>query len=345
MSSIKKHITLICSLLILTNCATHRSHTSQLTEEVTVSLTQALPSMEAEGFEPLVLAGTVAVKVLAEAVKWEAKKYTDESVGLLEKRKIHFVPTDDRKGYVNGPFYIGVLRTVRSEEEEGTWYEEAWDWLTSWDEPSKLEQIVVPPPEPTAITSIFPKLKEGDCAKSLLGSAYNRPTLRVLLPADERPDQFLGMAALLRIVPSEIYPTPFTQEPAVANIQAFRIELLGYRYSALKAKNLRFPIPFTNWNQTDSVLRVAIKGPIADRTYSGNAFEGSADFKIVWDRDKSKKGDPSLWQWSCKPVQSSSAIQVPFLNEISIEAKIVESSSLKEVLEKASEKVKEIKIK
>lgn len=337
--------------------AMHRSNTAEYDEHMKVSLAAVVPARDIrpKGFVPAVPIAIEIGKQAASAVlNWEAGKYTQEAVKTVDHIAIPPGSLTDSGGLweLTQPLYLLIVRTVSPKLVTGLWNNFVYD-LTWFDHPSRLEEI-----NRSLVTEIGTTLAASDSKLTpeviyqMLGAS----------PDDHPKDHSLGFVALLKLVASTGNATRIDGSGNLTTTEHLdgtaKLQLLAYRYSALKAKNLGWiRIPFVDWHKTTSVLTVSFKGPLADRHFSDQRQAATASFEVTWDRENASCDFPSSTQtWnegkSCvvlrtPPIKDreSTAIRLAPWKDISIEASIAESNSLKEVWENLSKRTKEIDIK
>lgn len=342
-------IVLLCSVLTTGCISTHRSNTAWFEEKINVGVLEAPPITLPKGEfmdSAVGIAVDLAVKAAAAAVKWEGSKYVKDSSGELKEADLghltHLANTDGwvlsnhGRGAGVPAAYLTVLRYVTPKCDLGFW-ESLWRTLLWFERPTKLESI-----DDAFVNSLVTRVKE---ANSSLMNQRDELTIKKAFGLDTLPENSsVGLVAILQITPSN---------PMVGASDGFpnyRIELLDYRYSSLKAKNLSWiRVPFTDWETTKSVIEVTIRGPKADMRLIGNQYEGKADFKVEWDREISDDNKPSVWKNKDatvigKPLAKSPPIHTYDFRNFGIAVKISEAGTLKEAFEKASEKIAEIDV-
>jgi hypothetical protein len=336
--------------------AMHRSNTAEYDEHMKVSLVAVVPrEIQPKGLVPAVAIAIAIGKEAASAVlNWEAGKYTQEAVKTVDHIAIPPGNLTDSGGLweLTQPLYLLIVRTVSPKPITGFWNNLVYG-LTWFDHPSRLEEI-----NKSLVTEIGTTLAASDSKLTpeviyqMLGAS----------PDDHPKDHSLGFVALLKLVASSGNATTIDGSgkltPTEHSDGTVKLQLLAYRYSALKAKNLGWiRIPFVDWHKTSSVLTISIKGPLADKHFSNQRQVATTSFEVTWDREGASCGLPSSTQtWngamSCGMLRTaplkdkeSAAIRLAPWNDISIEASIAESNSLKEVWENLSKRTKEIDIK
>jgi hypothetical protein len=252
------------------------------------------------------IAMEVALSVASQALRWEAEKYSQQSV-VRTGEISSFENVDMQGSKTKGLGYFSIIRLIKS-PEEGSQLEKL-----SAEDIENLE---------AAFTKCAPPLGKN---KELLKHMLDLKTGDVL--------GFVGLGQLSR-----------------SSDQNIRLKLLGYRYSALKAKNLQFGL-LKKYKHTDSVLGVRIKGPAGDKDYEGQQYDVKQDFDITWDRTAPT---PSRWIdkeetikgiTTCKALSVSNPFREPPSDEFELEVSITESSSLKDDLIKAAETLSKAKVK
>ncbi len=337
--------------------AMHRSNTVEYDEHMKVSLVAVVPpeGKQPQGILPIVPMVIGLAKEAASAVlNWEAGKYTQEAVKTVD----HIAVPPEKLTVLDGlwelkePLYLLIVRTVSRKPVEGFW-NNLFDRLTWFDHPSELEEM-----NADLVKDIGDTLSV--CDENLTSAVIYRMLGASPKSIPQNPRHSLGFVALLRIVPSKGTATTIDSLGKVTTTQnpdgTAKLQLLAYRYSALKAKNLGWMrVPFVDWHKTSSVLTISIKGPLAERQFSDQRQVATTSFEVTWDRDHASANLPSTGTWSggeekkcgelAVPLKESAAIRLGAWRDISIEASIAESNSLKEVWEGLSKRVKEIEVK
>lgn len=343
-------IVMLCSVLITGCISTHRSNTAWFEEKINVGVLEAPPVTLPQGEEfmdsAVGIAAGLAVKAAAAVVKWEGSKYVKDSSGELKEADLGnltylagtdgWVLSNHGSGVGVPAAYLTVLRYVTPKCDLGFW-ESLWRTLLWFERPTKLEPI-----NAAFVNDLVTRVRE---ANSSLMRRRDESTIKKAFGLDTLPENsFVGLVAILQITPtnpmvgvSDGYPN-------------YRVELLDYRYSSLKAKNLSWiRVPFTDWEMTKSVIEVAIRGPKADMRLIGNQYEGKADFKLEWDREISNDNKPSVWKNKDataigKPLAKSPPVHTYDFRNFGIAVKLSEAGTLKEAFEKASEKITDIDV-
>lgn len=347
---------LVCILLsvLLAGCiATPRSNTARYDEKVQIGL------LEVGRASPKAVEATfpdIAIAIGKAILEWEGSKYEQVSTGeLRESHLSDYVIPDKSEGWVLKPVlrsnageraaiaYITVLRTLK--EKKGIdCLEQLGLWLTWFERPTNLEPLDEGMKSGLVerVHAWDSRLPEREVEKAFGFS-----------PVDP-PDPYFGFAALFQIVPT----IPVVGDGNCAN---FRIELVDYRYSALKAKNLSWiRVPFTDWETTKSVIAVSLRGPQNDVRFGGRQYEATAEFDLQWDREKSSDNKPSEWKnpslegsrgdgtnhlWKCgqsggaASLSKSPPIRAFDFRNIGVTVKLSEAGPLKKAFEQASEKI------
>ncbi len=144
------------------------------------------------------------------------------------------------------------------------------------------------------------------------------------------------------IAVAEVRPVPVTEN-------RYRITLLGYRYSALKAKNFSPKVPFTDWHQTKEVLAFDLAGAPASRAYAGGEYRAGGSLELDWDRGLAADGKPSAWvslRNSPGGRPQTDAFYGPDPDDpVKLTVKLAESSSIEKALEQLSKAVGNLKVK
>ena len=345
-------ILLVC-VPFMTGCiATHRSNTAWFDEKVYVGILEAPPIARAEGQDfidsALGFAATLALKGAEAALKWEASKYVQDSTGDLKEANLgnltHFeIPEgwvlSNHGGGADVPSaYITILRSVTPKSHLGFW-ESVWRTLFWFERPTQLEIL-----NDDFVAKLIARVKKYN--HNLMKREDDTIRKAFGLPEKITDESFLSFAAVLQITPTA---------PLVGHhYPNYRIELLDYRYSSLKAKNLSWVrVPFTGWEETKSVLTVSLKGSKADMRLMGGQYEGKADFEVQWNRELSSDKKASEWvnqdalvvgEGKGKPLAKSPPIRTYDLRNFGVSIKLSEAGSLKEAFESASKKVTEIDV-
>lgn len=341
---------ILCSVLTTGCISTHRSNTAWFEEKINVGMLEVPPATLPQGGafidSALGMAATLAVKAAAAAVKWEGSKYVKDSSGELKEANLgNLTRLDGTEGWVLSNHgggdsvpsaYLTVLRYVTPKSDLGFW-ESFWRALFFFERPTKLEPL-----DEKFVNNLLVRVKE---ANSSLLKQRDDVTIKKAFGLETLPkDSFLGFVAILQITPT----TPMTG--ATDGYPNYRIELLDYRYSSLKAKNLSWiRVPFTDWESTKSILEVAIRGPKSDMRLIGNQYEGKTEFEMEWDRDVSDENKPSVWKNKDaltlgKPLVKSPPIHTYDFRNFGVAVKLSEAGTLKEAFEKASEKIADIDV-
>lgn len=296
-------------------------------------------------------AATLVLKGAEAALKWEASKYVQDSTGDIKEADLpkltHFEGLD---GWVlsnhgvpvnaNVPSaYITILRYVTPKSHVGFW-ESVWRTIFFFERPTQLESL-----DDDFVKDLVDRVKKYNPSFRESHENAIKEAFGLLKPIKD--ERFLGFVAVLQITPTK----PLVGTDGYPN---YRIELLDYRYSALKAKNLSWVrVPFTDWEETKSVLTVSLKGPKSDMRLMGNQYEGKADFEIQWNRELSSDKKSSEWvnanaifrnNEMGKPLGKSPPIHTYDLRNFGVSIKLSEAGSLKEAFESASKKVGEIDV-
>jgi len=343
-------ILILCSVFMTGCVSTHRSNTAWFEEKVHVGMLEAPPVTRIEGEKfadsAFGMAATLAVKAAAAALKWEASKYAKDSTGELKEADLgHLTSLAGPEGWALSNHgsgagvpaaYITVIRYVTPKSDLGFW-ESVWRTLFWFERPTHLEPL-----NNEFVKSLVKLVKSYN---SSLMNSREEGTIKAAFGLGTIPENaFLGFAAVLQITPT----TPLVG--ATDGYPNYRIELLDYRYSSLKAKNLSWVrVPFTDWETTKSVLEVSVHGPKADMRLIGNQYEAKADFEVEWNRDISSDKKESEWTNKeamvlAKPLAKSSPIHTYDLRNFGVSIKLSEAGTLKEAFEKASEKVADIDV-
>ncbi len=343
-------ILLVC-ISFMTGCiATHRSNTAWFEENVHVGILEAPPITRTEGqdftYSALGFAASLALKGAEAALKWEASKYAQDSTGDLKEANLgnltHLVSPEgwvlsNHGGGADVPSaYITILRTVTPKSQLGFW-ESVWRTLFWFERPTQLEIL-----NDDFVGKLIARVKKYN--HNLM--QRDDDTIRKAFGLEKiTGESFLSFAAVLQITPTA---------PLVGHhYPNYRIELLDYRYSSLKAKNLSWVrVPFTGWEETKSILTVSLKGSKADMRLMGNQYEGKADFEVQWNRELSSDKKASEWAnqgalvvGEGKPLAKSPPIHTYDFRNFGVSIKLSEAGLLKEAFESASKKVTEIDVK
>ncbi|CUS37443.1 exported hypothetical protein [Candidatus Nitrospira nitrosa] len=344
-------ILIVCCALATGCIATHRSNTAWLDEKVHVGLLEVPPFSDAlyEEFPDFAFstAASLAVKAAGAALKWEASKYVQDSTGRLEEASLgKRIRREGPEGYVllnevGGPIipvaYITVLRYITPKRDSGI-LESMWRTLLWFERPTQLESL-----NHDFIEDVVRRVRGYNA-----GAMYQRKweTIQSAFGLDKIPENsFVGFVAVLQITAA---PPMIGKKDGYSN---YRIELLDYRYSSLKSKNLSWiRVPFTNWEETKSVLTVSLQGPKADMRLIGNQYEGKADFEVQWNRKLSSDNKPSEWvnkdeRALGKSLARSTPIHTYDFRNFGVSIKLSEAGSLKEGFESASTKIIETDLK
>jgi hypothetical protein len=340
-------------LLLSSGCvAMHRSNTAEYNEHMKVSLAEVVPPTGERPFAGGLAAIAVELGLQAASAifDWEAKKYSQEAAKNVDHIAIgtNLMTQLEGEWELSKPLYMLVIRTISKKDVKGLWAN-LLDYLTWFDRPSKLETM----------NAILVQ----DIGTTLAGCDSNlTPSMIYQLigvdPANPPSGHYLGFLALLRLSPSHGEAIAIGADGKHTTTSypngTIKIELLGYRYSALKAKNLGWiRIPFVDWHNTSSLFTVGFKGPLGDRFYSDQRQSVSTSFEVKWDREMAAAGQNSKWIWNAKngnscaghPLQESASIRLVPMKDFSLKASIAESNSLRAVWEGIAKKVKDIEIK
>lgn len=344
-------VIILCSVAMTGCVSTHRSNTAWFDEKVHVGILKAPPAARIQE-EPFIdsaigVAASLAIKAAAAALKWEASKYVQDSTGVLKEANIGdltslqgqegWVLSNHGRGTSVPSAYITALRYVTPKSDLGFW-ESIWRTLFWFERPTQLETL-----NDDFVAELVRRVKSYNSSLMDLQKPEADGTIREAFGLDKTPEKsFLGFAAIFQITPT----TPLVgQTDGYPN---YRIELLDYRYSALKAKNLSWVrVPFTDWEETKSILAVSLYGPKADMRMSGNQYEGKAEFEVQWNRELSADNKASQWANGNptaigKPLAQSPPIHSYDFRNFGVSIKLSEAGSLKEAFESASKKVAEI---
>ena len=338
-----KFIALCLCVMTTTGCiATHRSNTDWYEETTHVGIiNKPPPRPKAEGVvpAPLVFAGELALKAAAAAFKWEGSKYVKDSSGELREGSFDaFSPIASEtwgiepRGGIDSPAsaYIAVMRSVRPKEKLGFW-ESVWRGIVWFERPTKLEPL-----DENAKQELVRRVQACDSDLARVGKDEILAAFGLDKP---QKDTSIGFLGLLQLTPTK----PHARDGA--RYLNYRIELVDYRYSSLKAKNLSWiRVPFTDWEKTKSVLTMTLLGPKSDMHLLGNQYTATTEFEVKWDREKSSGKIKSEWNNTkskpcTEPLQKSPPIRAYDLRNVGIAFKLSEAGTLKEAFEKAAEKV------
>ncbi|MGJ8696967.1 MAG: hypothetical protein ACSHYF_11660 [Verrucomicrobiaceae bacterium] len=116
---------------------------------------------------------------------------------------------------------------------------------------------------------------------------------------------------------------------------AYSVNLIAYSYPYLKAKNSAIPVPFTDFDDTKSVLQIGVKGPQGSIGYDGGQYSAEGATKLEW-----KRGSPSI-DW-VQPKGGSFTLftgKVTKDKPIEFSAKLIESSDITSKLKELKEDV------
>ncbi|MCS6316227.1 MAG: hypothetical protein H8K05_00275 [Nitrospira sp.] len=315
-----------------------------------MGILEAPPVSRTQGKElvdsALGMAATLAVKAAAAAIKWEADKYVKESTGELKEAKLGnlssragdegWVLSNHGSGLGVPSAYITVIRYVTPKRELGFW-ESVWRTFFWFERPTHLEPVTE-----NFVDELVQRVKTYN--QSLMARREDA-TIKAAFGLGTIPqNSFLGFAAVLQITPAAPLAGKTDGYPN------YRIELLDYRYSALKAKNLSWiRVPFNDWEKTKSALEVTLRGPRADMRLDGNQYEAKVDFELTWNRELS--GDKLASEWANKnahelekPLGQSPPIHTYDFRNFGVSIKLSEACTIKEALENASKKVADIDV-
>ena len=343
-------IVILCSFLLSGCISTHRSNTAWYEEKVHVGVLEAPPVSRVAGGafvdSALGMAASLAVKAAAAAIKWEADKYVKDSTGEIKEANLGnlssrsgdegWVLSNHGSGSGIPSAYITILRYVAPKSDLGFW-ESFWRTLFWFERPTHLEPLSA-----EFVDALVGRVKTYNQSLMALREVAK---IKAAFGLDTIPqNSFLGFAGVLQITPTD---------PLTGNTDGYpnyRIELLDYRYSALKAKNLSWVrVPFTDWEKTRSALEVSLRGPRADTRLAGNQYEAKADFELTWDRGLSGDKQPSEWankhaHEMGKPLAQSPPMHTYDLRNFGVSIKLSEACTIKEALENASKKVADIDV-
>lgn len=332
-----RSLTLLICISVMTGCiATHRSNTAWHEETTRVGIIKLSPDPEVKGFVLLPFVGEMAIRAAAAALKWESSKYVKESAGELKEGSFGSLSLpagpegwaiEDRGGKdIPSSAYITIIRSVKPKSELGFW-ESLWRTTMWFERPTKLEPL-----DDGFITNLVSRVQTCD-------SKVQPDAILEAYGLKQKPnDTFLGFVALLQITPTE---------PQIPNgrYPNYRVELVDYRYSSLKAKNLSWiRVPFTDWEETKSVFTLSFLGPKSDIRLLGGQYNPTTEFEVKWDREISSNAEESKWSNLAKkpcsaPLQKSPPVRAYDFRNIGIAFKLSEAGTLKEAFEKAAEKV------
>lgn len=333
-----RSLTLLVCVLLMTGCiATHRSNTAWHEETTQVGIiSKPSPGPEVQGFTLPPVVAEMIIRAAAAALKWESDKYVKESAGELKEGSFGTlsIPVGqegwaiEKRGSEHSPSsaYITIIRSMKLKSDLGFW-ESLWRTIMWFERPTKLEPL-----DDGFIRDLVRRVQTCDC------EVQDGAILEAYGLKQKPNDTFLGFVALLRITPTE---------PQIPNgrYPNYRIELVDYRYSSLKAKNLSWiRVPFTDWEETKSVLTLSFLGPKSDIRLLGGQYNPTTEFEVKWDREVSSNAEESKWANTAMnpcgtPLQKSPPIRAYDFHNIGIAFKLSEAGTLKEAFEKAAEKV------
>lgn len=334
-----RSLTLLVCISLMTGCiATHRSNTAwhEETTRVGIMLKPSPPTDAKSLAAPIALVGEIAIRVAAAALKWESSKYVKESVGELKEGSFGTlsIPAGydgwaiEDRGSKDSPSsaYVTIIRSVKPKSELGFW-ESLWRTIMWFERPTKLEPL-----DAVFRTNLVNRVQacDSNVPDDVIHEAYGLK--------DIPEDTFLGFVALLQITQTQ-------PEISTRRHPNYRIELVDYRYSSLKAKNLSWiRVPFTDWEETKSVFTLSFLGPKADIRLLGGQYNPTTEFEVKWDRENSSSAGKSKWSnLAPKPcsaaLQKSPPVRAYDFRNIGIAFKLSEAGTLKEAFEKAAEKV------
>ena len=322
---------IIIFLLLIVGCATNRSHTALYEEDFQINFIERYK----ENIKSISIPGVSILKELSaigieKGFQWESKKYNMQYVALVNNLSFSEISYSKEKGQWNldSHGYIAIIRTI-SPKTGNSFLNRIAKALRFFEAPDKLEPI----------NSIMPTKQN-----SPVENKENKNKLEKLKEIDDwltqknffsmfglnkaQNDKYLGLIALIRITPT-------------GHGNCF-LELLGYRYSSLKAKNLSIPLfEF----ETKSVLSIEIIGPEKDQRFEGGQFKTIVNFELKWDRSKSAKGLPSEW---VIPEITKRKRSLPFrtwdMKDFAIRVVVNENSSIKKNIEKIAKSAENIEI-
>jgi hypothetical protein len=110
---------------------------------------------------------------------------------------------------------------------------------------------------------------------------------------------------------------------------------VAYSYPYLKAKNSAIPVPFTDIDDTKSVLQIGVKGPQGSIGYAGGQYSAEGATKLKWNRNR-----PSI-DWVQPKGDSFTLFTGKVTQDAPIEftAKLIESSDISTKLKELKEDV------
>ena len=121
--------------------------------------------------------------------------------------------------------------------------------------------------------------------------------------------------------------------------KTFTIQLVGYQYPALKARNT-VNLCVGGWHKTESILNVLLEGPSADPDYNGGRFQVQVAFNVPWDRDGAIKGQSDWIRIDdTDSGYISKPIAVPRAEDFVLTITLLESSDMNKTLSRISEQV------
>lgn len=367
-------------ILLLAGCATPRSHSAKLDERTRVWFKSLeMEKVRKENESALIVAGEFGIKLAGKLVGYlvesEGKKYTENTGARtsVHIRKIEVPDAADTSKVLlpvakieKGGFFL-FGRTVNTKEFGG-------------DDRSESKQIkglrrLNDKERDRLACEIFGTLHtyggEDTADPSTLGCPSPAPIVRAerggppgllddirkyidSLRTDEKGKAAVGgnnsvvtMMALGAIRPVEERSRKQRKNGKAAEpSRGFELQLMGYEYTATKAKNLSFKFPWTSFHDTKSVLSVALQGPQAYPLASGKQFSATGSFRVKWDRKLAKDNRGPKWVELPKEAMKyrSGPIAVPATQDFLLTVSLVESSDLTKALKGAAKEISELEI-
>lgn len=326
--------------VMCSGCASQRSNTRDLKQVVnlhfvdipgdTVARDQALEGLALTAGETLIKLGIKAAEALIRA---EAEKYSESYsasrnlvwAGVEKDGSDRWRPTSIEAG--------GLLLFVRTVYEK--------DVRKGKDKPeSPVESLPIydATTRRKLAESINTSLAKGGPGREGISAIDTRALITILERSAVKNQSGTDIAALgfcgaLILVPRRGGKT-------------FEIQLLGYDYAALRAKNLSISLPFVSWEKTKSVLNIVLRGGASDFIYphQQRQFEYEATFPVRWNR-----GAGAYRGWAHLDVEASPCRSEPIaapleMRDFQATVSVVESSDLEEKLEDLAERVSKVEV-
>ncbi len=317
----KQGVFVVVTLALAIGCASPRSNTRKADETkhvVIVSDLDPKQKLDHAGLEAMAvdLAVKAGVQLAKQLINTEAKKY--EADYSAEKTKV-----------VNGfkrpggdgltPDWVAdktsVLLFMRSISNPPKRHQNLLTVDLSKDD--HWEKVVA-----NAVDLVGPRLEDADALR------------KALIAEQPKKASYLTFAAVFLVEPSRDRESG--EQVGGGETETIDIWMAGYYYSALKAKKIRGNIPFTKWDEVESLVTFGLQGPAGQKLYSDGRYEVAAAYPL---------GEVKLQdRWVALP--DAKALRGPFAvpgsQLVTFRAKTHEASKMKEKLEELAEKVGEL---